>query len=68
MRESLRDAVVYEFVAIKTRQPIVSAEPEIASRIRNDLVHPITRQSVSGGVSSNRKLFSAGLRAEDKNK
>jgi hypothetical protein len=67
MRKPLGDAVVYKFVTIKTRQPVVSAEPEKATWIRNDLVHAITRQSVSRSVSSNRKLFSALLRAGDEN-
>src|ERR1044072_1625098 len=67
MRKPLSDAVVYELVTIKTRQPVVSAEPEKATRIRNNLVHAITRQSVSSSVSSNRKLFSAMLRAGNEN-
>jgi len=67
MRQALYDAVVYEFITIKTRQPVVSAEPEKATWIGNDLEHTITRQAVSGGVSSNRKLFSALLRAGDEN-
>lgn len=63
MRESLSDAVVYKFITVKTRQAVVGAEPEEATWIGNDLVHAIARQTISGGVSSNRKLFGAVLRA-----
>jgi len=43
MRESLRDAVVYKLITIKTREAVVSTEPEKAAWIGNDLVHAIPR-------------------------
>src|SRR6185503_8535225 len=48
-------------------QTVVSAKPEKASGIGNDFVHAVTRQAVSGGVGSDRKLFGAVLRAGNKN-
>ena len=67
MRKSLRDAVVHELITIKTRQTVGGAEPEKATWIGNDLVHAITRQTISGGVGSDGKLFGAILRAGKEN-
>lgn len=67
MRQTLRNAVVHEFISIKTRQPVVSAEPEKAPWIWHDLVHAITRQAVSSSVGADGKLLGAMWRAGNEN-
>ena len=67
MRQPLRDAVVDEFITIKTRQAVGSAEPKEATRIGNDLVDAVARKAVSGCVDANWKLFGALLRTRNQN-
>ena len=67
MWQTVGDAVVYKFITVKTRQTIVSTEPEKATWIRNDFVHAVTRQTVSSRVGPNRKLFGAVLRTTNEN-
>ena len=68
MRESLRDAVVYKLITIKTREAVVSTKPKKAAWIRNDLVNAVTWQTVRRGVGSDGKLFSAVVRKRSKSK
>src|SRR3569832_1659501 len=67
MRQALRDAVVYEFITIEARQAVLSAKPQEATRIWNDLEDAITREAVSGCIGANRKLFRALLRTRNEN-
>jgi hypothetical protein len=63
----VRDAVVYELITIESREPVVSAEPEIAARVGNDLVNAIARQAIGGGVGANGKLFGAASPGRNEN-
>jgi len=62
MWQALWDAVVDEFITIKSRKAVVGTEPEEATRIGYDLVNPIACNAISGGVGTNRKLFGANVR------
>ena len=57
MRQAIADAVVDEFVAVETRDSVVSAEPEEATRIGDNLVDAIAREAIGSSVRANRKLF-----------
>ena len=63
----MRDAVIYEFITIKTRQSVRGTKPKIATRIRNDLEDGVARQTISRGVGSDWKLFGAALRKRTQN-
>src|SRR6185503_19315785 len=67
VRQTVRDCVVYKLVTIKSREPVVSAEPEIAARIGNDLVNAIARQTIGSRIGSDRKLFGAASRSRNEN-
>jgi hypothetical protein len=67
MRQAVRDRVVYKLVTIESREPVVSAKPEIAARVGNDLVNAIARQAIGSRVGSNRKLFGAASRSRNEN-
>lgn len=67
MRQALRVAIVHKFITIKTRQAVVRAEPQEATRIGNDLEDAVTWKAVSGCIGANRKLFGAQLRTRNEN-
>ena len=67
MRQAVRGGVVDELITIESREPVGSAEPEIAARVGNDLVNAIAGQAIGSGVGSDRKLFGGAARRRNEN-
>jgi hypothetical protein len=67
VRQTVRDCVVYKLVTIESREPVVSAEPQIAARVGNDLVNAIAREAIGSRIRSDRKLFGAASRNRNEN-
>src|SRR5262249_46544211 len=64
--QSMFDPVISECVAVIPRQSVFGAEPEEASRIEDDLVDRVLRQTVGGGVGLDGQPFGNRIAEADK--